>query len=215
MFVIPKALRPVADFCADEVTRYVLQNVQVSRDGSRLSACATDGKRIIDVSWEEKLYQSTWPAEQGEAHEALLVPKELWKRVDPPTREIENNTFAVRLFKGDTTRHGAGGVVSVAWADKLLTELDVRVRTPEGHFPSKTEVLKQQIVSADEILISPDMLAKTFQTVVAIARAAGRRHQGITVRPFGRPEKASGLVIECNPGDFQIKAVLMGLSKVD
>lgn len=164
---VPKSICALTECCDSEASRYALGGVLFGRTKKRPFAVATDGRRLMHVSWDEGdllEFENEQPAGDGRGDQqivAISTVKELAGLCNG-----SRGTDAKRFFLDESTPN-----VTASFAEKDIKRT-VETKPIEGRFPKWQDVLPTKD-PVSSVRMGATLLLSTLKAAVAALECKG------------------------------------------
>lgn len=201
---IPKSISSIASVCEPGSARYALAGVQIGRENKKPFAVATDGRRLIHVTWQEDDLEAFKDEAVGD-RQSIIVPGEA-------LREMAGMVVRVKEVKGGATKKKrvyldeSNGAVLARFSHNGTTR-ELRTEPVEGRFPKWHDVLPKESDLKASAKYKANLLLGTLKAAVAALEAAGETLVEIAIFD------STLMRITGEKDGKKITAVIMGVSE--
>lgn len=204
--LIPRNVLEVHHLTSKDERRINLRCVHAERDGERPRLTATDGHRLISVTWTEpEMGPNDVPADYGDLTTVAGFTADLL-----PETCAEVARAVPRGDVGEVYRHAwleeanGNGLVRMGAGDKALCQaVQCEAKDPEIQFPAYRQVL-HSVKGAVRIGINAKLLA---EVVSIVSKVSGE--VGVVLSVPADPEQPLGIHADSKDGTVHVDAVLM------
>ncbi len=220
--LIPKQVFKVSKLAAREPTRwYAIHGIRVKRraDGKCI-AVATDGRRLIEVTWDDEHLRPEFAAEQRRAKRPCtslgsvepvkgfetIVSQSQWDEARKAIPNVRDKPILKHCLLDETSVEGKVQMEITTLGGKRPIEGD----SIEGDFPYEDLIPKYTVgKDAVEISVNPKLLAEVLNAIKAVTK----NEESEVVRLIVPANPTRPMVIEGRtPEGIKARAVLMPTS---
>lgn len=170
---IPKKIMAVIKAAARDMTRYAINGVHLVRlSESRCQATATDGHRLIQITWGETVTKKmAWAGKdlEGVKGFSTLIPTKLWASARSLFSTSEGGGFVLNENETSKTK------VSFVGKPSNSERIQIQGTTLEGAFPPvdtvipKHEIIKGESGKAVMIGVNGQYMAECLSVLASLA----------------------------------------------